>query len=93
MATHEYRFEITEDEEGGYVAQCVQIPGVITQGETLEAMLENAWEALEAMRESRALREVPIGDGRLVLRSVVHSIGMNVEMATAGRSRFPGTAR
>lgn len=81
MATREYIFEITQDEDGGYVAQCAQIPGVITQGETLEELVENAREALEAMLESRALRKLPVGDARPALRSMVHSIGMNVEAA------------
>lgn len=81
MATREYRFEISEDEDGGYVARCVQIPGVITQGETLEELIANARGALEAMLESRALRKLPVGDERPVLRSMVHSIGMNVEAA------------
>ncbi len=45
-----------EAEEGGYIAYIVEIPGVNTQGETLEEAKENLKEALELVTE--AYREI-----------------------------------
>ena len=36
-------------EEGGYVVTCPALPGVVTQGETLEELEENLKDALRAM--------------------------------------------
>ncbi|MCB0729133.1 MAG: type II toxin-antitoxin system HicB family antitoxin [Ignavibacteria bacterium] len=38
-------------EEGGYVAYIEEIPGVNTQGETIEEAKENLYEALELVLE------------------------------------------
>jgi predicted RNase H-like HicB family nuclease len=40
-----------EAEEGGYVAFVEEVPGAISQGETLEEARENLKEALELMLE------------------------------------------
>ena len=45
-----------EAEEGGYIAYIEEIPGVNTQGETLEEAKENLKEALEMVTE--AYREI-----------------------------------
>jgi predicted RNase H-like HicB family nuclease len=45
-----------EAEEGGYIAYIEEIPGVNTQGETLEEAKENLKEALELVTE--AYREI-----------------------------------
>ena len=56
MATREYTFRFERDDDGGFVAQCNEIPGVITEGDTFEELLSTAREALLAMLESRAKR-------------------------------------
>ena len=40
-----------EAEEGGYIAYIEEIPGVNTQGETLEEAKENLYDALELVLE------------------------------------------
>ncbi|MHB8603731.1 MAG: type II toxin-antitoxin system HicB family antitoxin [Thermoplasmatota archaeon] len=49
------RFHVTLDpaEEGGYVVQCVEIPGAISQGETVEEALSNIAEAIELILDVR----------------------------------------
>ena len=37
---------IHEEEEGGYSAQCVELPGAISQGETKEEVMQNIKEAV-----------------------------------------------
>ena len=56
----EYTAVVREIEDGWYMAQCEQIPGAVTQGQTFEEAEENIKEAislvLEAERE-RCLKE------------------------------------
>ena len=41
----------TDSDETGYWAQCLEIPGAITQGETIEEIKKNMKEAIELMLE------------------------------------------
>jgi predicted RNase H-like HicB family nuclease len=61
-----------EAEEGGYVAFVEELPGAISQGETLEEARENIREAIELMLEMNretALRNVDAS--RLVREKIV----------------------
>jgi len=39
-------------ESGGYVAECPELPGCVSQGETVDEALRNIKEAIEAYLES-----------------------------------------
>ncbi|HLD80558.1 MAG TPA: type II toxin-antitoxin system HicB family antitoxin [archaeon] len=41
-----YNIALTKNPDGWFTAQCLEVPGAISQGETKEAALENATEAL-----------------------------------------------
>jgi len=43
----DYRIILTKGEDGYYVAQCLEVPGAISQGRTKAEALRNAKEALE----------------------------------------------
>jgi predicted RNase H-like HicB family nuclease len=43
----QYTVVLEPQEEGGYTAQCIEIPGAISQGETREEALANIKEAIE----------------------------------------------
>jgi predicted RNase H-like HicB family nuclease len=56
-----------KEEEGGYSGQCVELPGAISQGETLEELKENMKDAIslilqsieaEAMADTNRHREI-----------------------------------
>lgn len=49
------RFTVALDPqpEGGFVAQCIELPGAITQGETEEEALESIQEAILLILEVR----------------------------------------
>lgn len=50
----EYSIIIEKDPESGwYVGQCSQLPEAISQGETLEDLMNNMKEAIELVVESR----------------------------------------
>jgi len=57
---------------GWYFAQCEQVPGAMTQGETIEEALENLKEALqlvlEAEREHGIVRDI---DKTIIRRELV----------------------
>ncbi|MBN1762084.1 MAG: type II toxin-antitoxin system HicB family antitoxin [Methanomicrobia archaeon] len=46
-----YTIILEKEEEGGYSAQCLELPGAISQGETKEEALRNIKEAIEALLE------------------------------------------
>ena len=62
--------------EGGYVAYVEEIPGVNTQGETLEEARENLREALELVLEVRRELAEEQQVGRVVIRE-------NIQLAVA----------
>lgn len=41
-----------EEEDGGYSGQCLEIPGALSQGETLEELKENMKDAISLILES-----------------------------------------
>lgn len=43
----EYRIVLSKGQDGYYVAQCLEIPGAISQGRTKPEAIRNAKEALE----------------------------------------------
>ncbi len=42
-----FKIVVHKAEEGGYWAEVPSIPGCVTQGETVEELLENAQEAIQ----------------------------------------------
>ena len=46
-----YTIILEKEEEGGYSAQCLELPGAISQGESKEEALNNIREAIEAVLE------------------------------------------
>jgi predicted RNase H-like HicB family nuclease len=61
--TLKYTIILEKEEVGGYSAQCLELPGAISQGESKEGTLKNMKEAIEAVlevlnQELKGLREV-----------------------------------
>ncbi len=46
-----YTILLQEQKDGGFTAQCLEVPGAISQGETKEEALTNIKEALELVLE------------------------------------------
>jgi predicted RNase H-like HicB family nuclease len=72
----QYPVTLYPDPEGGYVAQIKDLPGCLTQGETLEETMTNINEARELWIETASEADddipLPIGDhsysGKLLVR-------------------------
>lgn len=54
MRNHEYSFTVLFEpaEEGGYVVTCPALPGLVTEGDTLEEAREMARDAIRVYLES-----------------------------------------
>ncbi len=51
IATQVYTMMVHKAEEGGYWAEIAELPGCVTQGETLEELRANMLEVMEAALE------------------------------------------
>lgn len=60
----EFTAEFRQIEDGWWLAQCVEIPEALTQGETIEEARENLKEALEMVIESRREDAAAVAGGR-----------------------------
>mgnify|MGYP001610575417 FL=1 len=62
METKEYSYTILYEpaEEGGYVVTCPALPGLVTEGETLEEAREMAKDAIRAYLESLRKDGLPL---------------------------------
>src|SRR5713101_582958 len=62
VTAHQYRYTVLFEpaEEGGYVVTCPSLPGLVTEGDTLEEARANAAEAIRGYLESLAKDGQPI---------------------------------
>ncbi len=52
MNSRKFTIRVQDSEEGGYSGQCLELPGAISEGETIEELKENMKEAIELVLES-----------------------------------------
>ncbi len=52
LPKRQFTIRYQEEEDGGYSGQCLEIPGAISQGETLEELKENMKDAISLILES-----------------------------------------
>ena len=60
MSEHRYTVLFEPAEEGGYVVTCPALPGLVTEGDTLDEAREMALDAIRAYLESRHKDGLPI---------------------------------
>jgi predicted RNase H-like HicB family nuclease len=66
---------LTPDPDGGYVAQVAELPGAISQGDTVEQALANVREAAELYLEDATAEELAALDAHPVTAAVRVSVG------------------
>ncbi len=59
MKIYNYTVIFTPAEEGGYVVTCPALPGLVTEGDTLEEAREMATDAIQGYLESLAIDGLP----------------------------------
>jgi predicted RNase H-like HicB family nuclease len=70
--THTFTARFEEAPEGGYTAFVEELPGAISQGETLEEARENLKEAIELILEcNRELALKGVDERRLIREEIV----------------------
>jgi len=62
----QFTLEFWED-EGWFVGRLVEVPGVFSQGETLEELQENIRDAYRMMIESEPANLVPSSSNKIVM--------------------------
>ena len=72
MAEYSYTVLFEPAEEGGFVATCPALPGLVTEGDTLEEARRMAQDAIRAYLESRHKDHQPIPPDRPPLKEEVH---------------------
>jgi predicted RNase H-like HicB family nuclease len=63
-----FRLEYWED-DGWFVGQAVEVPGILSRGEALEEVKENIEDAYKLMVESEPLNSFPATRNRTVVES------------------------
>lgn len=84
METKEYSYTILYEpaEEGGYVVTCPALPGLVTEGETLDEARAMAKDAIRAYLESLRKDGLPIPpDKELKLEPVKEEVTVPLEAA------------
>ena len=66
MAEYSYTVLFEPAEEGGYVATCPALPGLVTEGDTIEEARARTREAIEAYLESLRKDGQPIPADKLI---------------------------
>ncbi len=69
MTTYTYTVILEPDADGGYVVSCPSLPGVVTEGETVEEALAMARDAITGYLESLRKDGLPIPEERGALVS------------------------
>ena len=67
----EFNVVLEPDEEGGFTAQCVELPAAVSQGDTKEEAMANIKEAIELVLEVRRDQGAVVGE--LVKVEVAHA--------------------
>ena len=58
----QFTVRLEESEEGGYTAQCLELPAAISEGDTKEEALENIKEAIQLVLEVTREQSQVLGD-------------------------------
>ena len=56
-AFHRYEVLVDKEAQGGYSAQCVEIPAVISQGDTLDELADNISDAMKLVLDELGKEE------------------------------------
>ncbi len=82
MTTIEYTVLYEPAEEGGYVVTCPALPGLVTEGDSLDEARERARDAIRAYVESLRKDGVPMPDDtRLAADPVKEHLSVELDAA------------
>ncbi|MGI0049734.1 MAG: type II toxin-antitoxin system HicB family antitoxin [Nitrososphaera sp.] len=67
IANRKFTIRIQEAPEGGYTGQCIELPGAISEGETINELKVNMTEAIQLVLDT--LEEKSKKDRKIVIES------------------------
>ena len=74
MTEHRYTVLFEPAEEGGYVVRCPALPGLITEGDTIEDARAMAEDAIRAYLESLRKDNLPLPTDRKPVREEIRVV-------------------
>jgi predicted RNase H-like HicB family nuclease len=66
--SREFTIYYQKEEEGGYSGYCAELPGAISQGESLQELEDNMKDAIELILESIKAEEDATNKKKIVIR-------------------------
>ena len=72
MAEYNYTVLFEPAEEGGYVVTCPALPGLVTEGDTLDEARAMAADAIRAYVESLRKDALPVPHDKIPLKEEIH---------------------
>jgi antitoxin HicB len=85
VTAHQYRYTVLFEpaEEGGYIVTCPSLPGLVTEGDSLEEARANAAEAIRGYLESLAKdgQPIPPEDPEPRARIIAETVAVAIEQA------------
>jgi predicted RNase H-like HicB family nuclease len=87
----EFKIEVIEDEfDGGFVVQCLNLPGCMSQGETVEEAFDNIGEAIGGVLAARFERNLREQEAQIAQGTPhPHALTVPVSVPGVGRERVP----
>ncbi len=87
----EFKIEVMEDElDGGFVVQCLNLPGCMSQGETVEEAFDNIGEAIGGVLAARFERNLREQEAQIAQGTPhPHALTVPVSVPGVGRERVP----
>jgi predicted RNase H-like HicB family nuclease len=71
-----FNITIERDDEGKYVAECTDLPGCLSEGETLEETMENISEAIIGCLKSR----LKVAGEKLKIQSFDNKLDISIDV-------------
>lgn len=84
-----YHFKIQAESKGGYSAQCIEIPGCLTQGDTLAELRDNMQESLNlAVSEPEDSKYLVALPKKVKLGKNIEEVALDPQVALAFSVRY-----
>jgi len=87
----EFKISIVEDEvDGGYVVECLNLPGCMSQGETIKEAVDNIGEAIAGVLAARFERNLRAQEAaREAGSDQPHELTTPLRLGSSDRNRVP----
>jgi predicted RNase H-like HicB family nuclease len=83
MADKEYRYTVLFEPapEGGYVVTCPALPGLVTEGDTLDDARAMAADAIRGYLESLQAEGLPLPEEKSARKEITEEVAVTLEAA------------